>query len=151
MMIGNKIIKMKKLFTALFISALLGCSSDDNSNIINTSNLLGIWTPEIEKRYTSAGEIQSHHLYSDEPCYHMTTFEYKSNSQLIKRSYDFDVTCIQNSDRIFTYSVSDNILTIVDGEDVFQYLLIENSTSILKLKIDNEDDTYTIIEYSKIN
>lgn len=140
---------MKKLILLLSTILIFGCSGSDNNS--SNSNLLGKWTPEIETDYKSTGEVYNQSLYSDEPCYQMTTFEYKSNGQLTKKSFDYNTTCIQNPTRIYTYNVSGNILTINADGDKTVFSITENTNSVLKIKQTYEDNSYTITEYSKVN
>lgn len=139
---------MRKLLFLLTLTFILSCSSDLDSNEINQA-FIGKWTIEFEKDYTSTGTLYQTYDYSQEDCYHMTTYEFKNNGLFIKDSYDFDAfNCVRNPVRTYNYTHSGNTITINNEENLD---IIENSSNDLKLKKVNPDNSYTIIEYSRVN
>jgi len=138
---------MKKTLLLLVIAILgFGCSNDEKEI---PNNLIGKWTTELETDYSSNGDIIQEYDLSKEECYHMTTYEFTNQNQFIKDSYDYDgKNCVQNTLRTETYKYSKNILTINNEESIE---VIENSYSVLKLKTINDNNSYTIIEYSRVN
>jgi hypothetical protein len=140
--------KLILLLSIIFIS--LSCSSDSDSNETNP-DFIGKWTIEFEKDYTSTGVLYQTYNYSLEECYQMSTYEFKTNGNFVKDSYDFDAfNCIRNPVRTYPYSISGNNITIyADESDV--YIITENTSNDLKLKKVNPDNSYTIIEYSRVN
>lgn len=141
---------MKKLLLLLSIIFVLSCSSDSDSNETNAA-FIGKWTIEFEKDYTSTGTLYQTYDYSQEECYHMTTYEFKTNGQFIKDSYDFDAfNCVRNPVRTYNYTYSGNTITITANE-IENLIIVENTSNDLKLKKVNPDNSYTIIEYSRVN
>ena len=139
---------MKKILFLLTLTFILSCSSDSDSNEINQA-FIGKWTIEFEKDYTSTGVLYQTYDYSQEDCYHMTTYEFKNNGLFIKDSYDFDAfNCVRNPVITYNYTHSGNTITINNEENLD---IIENSSNDLKLKKVNPDNSYTIIEYSRVN
>lgn len=141
---------MKKLLLLLSIIFVISCSSDSDSNETNAA-FIGKWTIEFEKDYTSTGVLYETHDYSEYECYHMTTYEFKTNGQFIKDSYDFDAfNCVRNPVRTYNYTYSGNTITITANE-IENFIIVENTSNDLKLKKVNPDNSYTIIEYSRVN
>ena len=141
---------MKKLLLLLSIIFVLSCSSDSDSNETNAA-FIGKWTIEFEKDYTSTGTLYQTYNYSQEECYQMTTYEFKTNGQLIKDSYDFVTSaCVRNPVRTYNYTYSGNTITIT-ADEVENFIIVENTSNDLKLKKVNPDNSYTIIEYSRVN
>lgn len=141
---------MKKLLLLLSIIFVLSCSSDSDSNGTNEA-FIGKWTIEFEKDYTSTGTLYQTYDYSQEVCYQMTTYEFKTNSQFVKDSYDFVTsTCVRNPVRTYNYTYSENTITIT-ADEVENFIIVENTSNDLKLKKVNPDNSYTIIEYSRVN
>jgi hypothetical protein len=140
--------KLILLLSIIFIS--LSCSSDSDSNETN-ADFIGKWTIEFEKDYTPTGLLYQTYNYSLEECYHMTTYEFKANGNFIKDSYDFDsFNCVRNPIRTYSYTYSGNTITISASESE-NLIIIENTSNDLKLKKVNPDNSYTIIEYSRVN
>ena len=142
---------MKKLiFILCFV--VIGCSSSDDDQQQPqqiTGLLIGKWTPEIETNYASNGNVIVEFDYSEEPCYQMTTFEYKSNGQMVEVSFDFfGGNCVANPVNNYNYTLSGNNITFSSG-GVQQ--IVENTNLVLKLKTVDPDGSYEIIQYSKVN
>lgn len=141
---------MKKftLLVSIFILAV-SCSSDSDSTSNSNAAFIGKWTAEFERDYSSNGNLIQTYDFSDGECYQMTTYEFKANNQFVKDSYDYEFpNCIQNPLRTYPYTYSGNTI-VIDGTDTKQ--IIENTTTVLKLKSMNQDNSYTIFEYSKVN
>jgi hypothetical protein len=140
---------MKKLSLLLAsLMVIISCSSDSDSNGTTTA-FIGKWTIEFEKEYTSTGTLYQTYDHTDDECYGMTTYEFKTNSEFVKDSYDFVTsTCIRNPVRTYNYTHSGNTIIINDEEPLE---IIENTSSVLKLKETYTNGYYKITEYSKVN
>ena len=141
---------MKKLLLLLSIIFIISCSSDSDSNETNAA-FIGKWTIEFEKDYTSTGTLYQTYNYSQEECYQMTTYEFKTNGQFIKDSYDFVTSaCVRNPVRTYNYTYSGNTITIT-ADEVENFIIVENTSNDLKLKKVNTDNSYTIINHISRN
>lgn len=140
---------MKKL--SLLIASLIfifSCSSDSDSNQSN-ANFIGKWTIEFEKEYDNNNVNYQTYDHTDDECYGMTTYEFKTNNDFVKDSYDYDnFNCVRNPVRTYTYSYSGNQI-VINNEDTLE--IIENTSSVLKLKKNYTNGYYKITEYSKVN
>lgn len=140
---------MKKLFLLVTSAVILSCSSDSSSNESDNA-LIGKWTQEKESTYLN-GNLISESLNSNESCYQMTTYEYKSNNAFVKVSYDFELNdCIQNPTRTGTWSLSGENLSITVSGTSETKILVSATSSILKLKSVDSENSFTIYEYSKV-
>lgn len=140
---------MKKLLLLITLSIILSCSSDSSSNE-EVNNIIGKWTYEVETDYDSNGNVLMTYDWSESPCYHMTSYDYKSNGQVVKVSFDYEATCIQNPTRTYNYTINEDVLTTTGAGISEQQIIIENTEPVLILKTVREDNTYTIMEYSKL-
>lgn len=138
--------KLSLLFASLII--IMSCSSDSDSNETNAS-FIGKWTIEFEKEYEEDGTLYQNYDHSDDECYRMTTYEFKTNNDFVKDSYDFDsFNCVRNPIRTYNYTYSGNTI-IINNEEPLE--IIQNTSTILKLKETYVDGSYKITEYSKVN
>lgn len=145
---------MKKIFLVLFGLLVLSCSSDSSDAPIENP-IIGKWFEHKKVNYKSDGSIHSEFLNSSEPCYGMTTYEYKSNGQFIKDSYDYiDSECSQNPIRTGAWSTNNNILTIeVNNSSENSNIDFVDNEKLL-LKKNNPGGTqyqYSIVEFKKTN
>ena len=140
---------MKKL--SLLIASLIfiiSCSSDSDSNQSN-ANFIGKWTIEFEKEYDNNNVNYQTYDHTDDECYGMTTYEFKTNNDFVKDSYDYyNFNCVRNPIRTYNYTYSGNQI-VINNEETLE--IIENTSSILKLKKNYNDGYYKITEYSKVN
>lgn len=140
---------MKKLSLLFFVMIFTGsCSSDSDLNP-TSNNFIGKWTIEFEKEYDNNDVNYQTYDYSDGQCYRMTTYEFKTNNQFVKDSYDYvNNNCIRNPIRTYNYTYSENQI-IINNEETLE--IIENTTTVLKLKKNIADGYYKVTEYSKVN
>jgi len=141
---------MKKLLLLITSAVILSCSSDSSSSDSDNA-LIGKWTQEKESVYVNSSLV-SETFNSDEECYQMTTYEYKSNNSFVKVSFDFETnTCVQNPTRTGTWSLSgDNLSISVDGASE-TLVLFSATETVLKLKTVLSETAYSIVEYSKVD
>lgn len=138
--------KLYLLFASLII--IMSCSSDSDSNGTNEA-FIGKWTIEFEKEYEGNGTLYQTYDHSDDECYRMTTYEFKTNNDFVKDSYDFDsFNCVRNPIRTYNYTYSRNTI-IINNEEPLE--IIQNTSTVLKLKETYVDGSYKITEYSKVN
>jgi len=138
--------KLSLLFASLIV--IMSCSSDSDSNGTNEA-FIGKWTIEFEKEYEENGTLYQTYDHTDDECYRMTTYEFKINNDFVKDSYDYvDSDCIRNPVRTYSYTHSGNTIIINDEEPLE---IIENTSTVLKLKETYAGGYYKITEYSKVN
>lgn len=146
---------MKKTILFLTLSFIIISCSSDKSSQTDLSSIVGKWTAFKETNKKTDGTIYSEYLYSEEPCYGMTTYEYKSGGQFVKVSFDYDgLDCVQNPTRTGTWNEdSDNItITVNSVSESSEIISVTADKLILKtLTSDNPNYQYNLIEYSKVN
>lgn len=144
---------MKNIIFLLLSFVIISCSSD-SSDTASSSPIVGKWFEHKKINYFADGTVHSEFLNSTEPCYSMTTYEYKANGQFIKDSYDYvNTNCVQNTLRTGTWSVSDNNLSIEVNNSLENSNIDLISEERLLLKKNNTGDAYeySIVEYIKVN
>lgn len=138
--------KLSLLFASLII--IMSCSSDSDSTS-NNPDFIGKWIIDFEKEYDNNNVHYQTYDYTDGECYGMTTYEFKSNYQFVKDSYDYvGSDCVRNPLRTYNYTYSNNVINI-NNEDEFE--IVESTSTTLKLKKVYAGGYYKIIEYSKSN
>ena len=123
---------MKNLLIPIFAFALFSCSSDRDSDSVET-NVVGIW--KMEKTTTVSGKDNATVLREDLPddCKQKSTYEFTNDRKLISNDYNNVSSECQFTSRTTPYTFNKNENTLTIGQDTSKVLELSGNRLVIYL------------------